>query len=199
MVDFLKASFAAPPSKRWSLPPHLFSLCSHCDLLWVTGCRGNNMGFLNHSLKRPSASAVTFFGIHLNYGKKFRIIKDYIERLRCHSSYPGKAPWWVTKDIWNQPDCHQPTLDWWTLTLDFSFLVALTSTWNVFESYHLPRSSGREPGTVQCLSNLSTDTPEGQRRVTINQGMTEPRRSHLKQRAVRNFVLEFIRILHAIL
>lgn len=49
------------------------------------------MGLLNQSLKGPSASAVTFFGTHLNYGKKFGIIKDYMERLKCYSGYPGKA------------------------------------------------------------------------------------------------------------
>lgn len=45
-------------------------------------------------------------------------------------------------------------LDKGTLTLNFSFLVPLTSTWNVSESYHLTRCSSGEPSRVQCLSNF---------------------------------------------
>lgn len=124
-----------------SISPPLQSGCTLICFQQQNVVEGILWDFSTLTVRDPAASAAAFFGTHVNHGKKLGI-KDYLERLRCHSSLSAEAPWWVTKDIWDQPDCHQSSrpgllfqqmspLDKETLTLDFSFLVPLTSTWNV--------------------------------------------------------------------
>lgn len=147
MVDLSLCSSSCKEVESLSLPLESRLIC---NVLWLTGESRSKVGLLNFSLKRLCSFCCSLFRtIFESWEAQNKRLNA--ERLRCqsfqifwchpHPSMSDCGHLGAARSSPTYQETRSPLLSTISCRQEFSFLVPLTSTWNVSESYHLPRSS----------------------------------------------------------